>query len=98
MPDDTPALTSDAPYDEIWLHQKMIMDRLRVEAFDRALRAAIRPGDTVLDVGAGRGILSLLAAGAGAGRVYAVEPTAPSRYIEPLAQRNGFADRIAVIQ
>ena len=41
------------------LHLAMIQDPVRMRAFDQALRVAISPGDVVVDVGAGTGVLSL---------------------------------------
>jgi ribosomal protein L11 methyltransferase len=60
----------------------------------RALEAALRPGDTVLDVGAGSGILGIAAALLGAARVDGVdvEPVA-IRAARDNAARNGVADR-----
>ena len=70
------------------LHLSMVQDRPRMEAFRAALRGLVRPGDTVVDVGSGTGILALLAWQAGAGRVIALER---SEIIEParrwIAQR-----------
>lgn len=86
-------------YDDIETHRRMVGDKVRLDRFHESIAASIRPGDVVLDVGAGSGILSLLAARAGASRVYAVE-RAPGAVA--LARRlvadNGLADRVKLIE
>ena len=88
----------DPMYAEIEVHRTMICDRVRTEAFRRAIDSIVRPGDVVLDVGAGSGILSAFAARAGAARVYAVERTAVAALAQELAVANGFGEIIEVIQ
>ena len=95
----TPIKTSPDPmYAEFEVHRTMIRDRVRTEAFRRAIDSAVRPGDIVLDVGAGSGILSLFAARAGAARVYAVEQTSVAVLAQQLATANGVAEVVRVIQ
>lgn len=86
-------------YDSVEVHRRMIADPVRTGAFHRSLAATVRPGDVVLDVGAGTGILSLLAARAGAARVYALE-RAPgaARVARRLVAANGLADRVVVVE
>ena len=85
-------------YAEFEVHRTMIRDRVRTEAFRRAIEAVVRPGDIVLDVGAGSGILSLFAARAGAACVYAVEQTSIAVLAQQLAEANGDQDIVQVIQ
>ena len=84
-------------YAEFEVHRTMICDRVRTEAFRRAIESVVRPGDVVLDVGAGSGILSVFAARAGARRVYAVERTSIAVVAQELAAANGVAETVRVI-
>ncbi|HEV2918346.1 MAG TPA: 50S ribosomal protein L11 methyltransferase, partial [Actinomycetota bacterium] len=79
-------------YAEIAVHRTRICDRVRIEAFRRAIDSMVRPGDIVLDIGAGSGILSMFAARAGAARVYAVERTTVAVLAQELAAANGVAE------
>ena len=90
-------MTLEGLYDTPGIHHAMLRDEVRNEAYRVALHQAVRPGDVVLDVGAGTGFLSLLAAQAGAGRVYAVERASVARIAALLARRNGLGDRITVV-
>jgi protein arginine N-methyltransferase 1 len=69
----------------------------RLDRFAAAIAAHVRAGDTVVDLGAGTGVLSFLACRAGARRVYAIEAGESLEFARLLAARNGFADRIEFI-
>jgi protein arginine N-methyltransferase 1 len=76
----------------------MIADDVRMGAFVRALREAIKPGAVVVDIGTGTGIFALLAVQLGARRVYAIEPDDAIQVAREIAAANGCADRIEFIQ
>ncbi len=57
------------------LHQAMVQDRRRVQAFHQGLLARVKPGDVVVDIGSGTGVLSFLAYKCGASRVIGLERT-----------------------
>jgi SAM-dependent methyltransferase len=57
----------------IEIHRRMLGDAARVDAYARAIAAAVRPGMAVADAGTGSGLLACLAARAGARVVYAVD-------------------------
>lgn len=75
-----------------------LRDLERSEAFRQAIRNVVKPGNVVLDAGAGSGILSLFAATAGARKVYAVEyDSGLADLLRQNVARNGFAEVIEVI-
>jgi protein arginine N-methyltransferase 1 len=54
-------------------HDLMLGDELRMRAYRRAIAEAVRPGDVVVDLGTGTGVLARWALEAGAARVYGIE-------------------------
>jgi type I protein arginine methyltransferase len=76
----------------------MIADAGRFGAYAKAIAAAVRPGDTVAEIGCGPGVFSLLACRAGARRVFAIESDDSIQFAQQLAAVNGFTDRIQFFQ
>jgi precorrin-6B methylase 2 len=54
-------------------HRVMMADDRRVGALERAILEIVQPGDIVVDLGSGTGLLSMFALRAGAKRIYAIE-------------------------
>lgn len=79
---------------ELLAYGNMMSDAPRMAAYEQALRKAVEPGCTVLDIGAGCGVFSLMACRLGAARVHAVEPSPWIDAGRRLAADNGYADRI----
>ena len=75
-------------------HLSMLLDTARMDSYRRAIKASVKPGDVVVDVGCGTGVLSFMACEAGAKRVYAIEGGPVIEVARELAIDNGFADRI----
>jgi len=78
-------------------HRHYLGDTLRVSTFERAVAATVRPGDVVVDLGTGAGLLAFLACRAGARRVYAIELSGMVEIARELAVLNGFADRVTFL-
>jgi protein arginine N-methyltransferase 1 len=76
----------------------MLADRVRTEAYVRALRQAVTPGCTVLEIGSGTGLFAMLARRWGAGRVFAVEVLDTIDLAPEIAEANGLADGIEFIR
>ncbi|HVE73296.1 MAG TPA: 50S ribosomal protein L11 methyltransferase [Thermoanaerobaculia bacterium] len=79
-------------------HRELLADETRTNAFREAIAKTVRPGDVVVDLGCGSGILSYFACEAGASRVYAIDSTRMADVTSLMARHLGFADRVTVIQ
>jgi len=78
-------------------HHSMVTDRVRSEAFLKAIVNTVKPGDVVIDLGTGTGLLSLFALTAGARKVYAIEQEVIVEIAKQVAQVNGVSDQIEFV-
>ena len=83
---------------EIHDYGDMTADYGRTHAYAQALRSRVTPDSVVLDIGAGAGILTLLACQAGARKVYAVEQDGIIQVARESAAHNGYSERIVFIE
>ena len=79
-------------------HFDLILDQARNDAYDAALRRAVRPGMKVLEIGTGSGILAMMAARAGAAEVITCEVNpAIAAVAQANINANGYGDRVRVV-
>lgn len=76
----------------------MVKDHRRTEAFAQAIREVVKKTDVVLDVGTGTGLLAMLAARAGARRVYAIDQAEVTQTAANLIKANGLDAKVKVFR
>jgi protein arginine N-methyltransferase 1 len=77
---------------------EMLADQWRLKAFEQSIRAAVKPGDVVLELGTATGLMAFWAAQAGARHVHAVEPDVTIALARQSARDNGLDERITFHQ
>ncbi len=75
----------------------MVSDQPRTDAFAAAIKEAIKGGETVIDVGTGSGLLAMLAANAGAKKVFALDQSTVAAAARETVERNGMSKTIDVV-
>ena len=70
-------------------YEAMVADEVRTESYRRAISEVVQPGDAVLDLGTGLGLLACFASRAGARHVYAIEATDAISLAQQVAEENG---------
>lgn len=68
------------------------------EAYQSAISEIVQPGQTVVDLGSGTGILAFLACKVGARRVYAIELDRVNKLAPEICRSNGLDDRVVLIE
>ena len=75
----------------------MLHDDRRTGDYLAAIGQAVQPGDVVLDIGTGSGVLAIAATRAGARRVYAVEASDIAEVAERVFAANGVTDAVTLV-
>jgi len=78
-------------------YYQMLSDKVRMDAYRDAIFKTVKPGDIVVDMGAGTGLLSIWALQAGAKKVYAIEKTDAINLAREVAKANNYLDKIDFI-
>ena len=76
-------------YTHIIGHRTMVFDDQRNSLYSDAIHKFVKSNSVVLDLGAGLGIHGLMAACAGAKKVYLVEPAVELDVAAKIARQNG---------
>lgn len=84
-------------YAELARQRFMVSDRPRTDSFAAAIREVVQEGDRVLDLGTGTGLLAMLAAKAGAGKVYALDQAEVATAAKLTVERNQLSDTVEVV-
>ena len=79
-------------------HARMLHDDRRTGDYLKAIKHAVRPGDVVLEIGTGSGVMAVAAARAGAGHVYAIEASDIADVAQNVFEINGVSDRITLLR
>lgn len=76
----------------------MVADAMRFPAYREAIARAVKPGDSVVDIGSGPGVFALLACKAGAKKVYAIDTESVVEFGRQFASANGLTDRVEFLR
>ena len=76
-------------FSDLHEQERMLADEQRMAFYHNAINRHIKPGDRVIDLGTGTGILAAFASRQGAAQVYAVDHSSIIEHARELAAENG---------
>ncbi len=77
-------------FSDLYEHERMLADRIRLDAYHKAIQKYVTDQDVVVDVGTGTGVLALMAAAKNPRKLYAVDHSSQMlEYASLNAQANG---------
>ena len=80
-------------FDDIYLHEQMLADSARLDAYHAAIQRYVTSQDCVVDVGTGTGVLAFFAAAKKPRKLYALDHlTTMLNYASATAKANGIAN------
>lgn len=77
-------------------HFNMMNDTVRNVAFQTAIQRQVKPGQIVVEIGAGAGLLAMMAARQGATVISCESNPAIARIARDIVARNGLSDRVTI--
>jgi protein arginine N-methyltransferase 1 len=95
--DATQFIPAGGLWTDLIAHYEMLRDNVRVNSYKAAIFQNVR-GKVVAEIGAGTGILSILAAQAGAKHVYAIEETELGELAQEMFKANKVDDRTTLVR
>jgi protein arginine N-methyltransferase 1 len=84
--------------DVLSAHGSLLLDEVRTHSFQQAILDTVKPGNIVLDLGCGTGVLAFFACQAGANRVFAIESGEVIESARMVSNQNGYEDQILFIK
>lgn len=79
-------------------HLGYVSDRVRLTCFAQALERTVNPGDSILDLGCGVGVLGLMALKAGAAHCWGIDRTNAVDFARETMDKSGLGDRYSCIR
>jgi protein arginine N-methyltransferase 1 len=85
-------LRNQRGFTNLYEHDKMLADHVRVDTYAEAIAKQVSPGDVVVDLGTGSGVLAFLAAHSGARVVHAIDHSSFIASAREVAADNGITN------
>lgn len=85
-------LNNSSEFTDLYEHEKMLADSKRVDPYQKAIARYVKPGDTLVDLGTGSGILAILASRNRPKKIYAIDHSDFIDVAREATRRNGASE------